>query len=218
MSSDRVQAGVTLLHDGLTTLHTAAGPHATEADRVAVLSGLAAAEHHLHRVTVDTVAALQRDGSFTAHGQRSVTAISELLGVEHRDARRIVLAAEQICPRVDLQGQILPALLPATAAAFGSGLASLRQVEVIARLMSSPTAQRLPTDVHADAEVQIAAMAADTTPAALRAWAVELLELLDQDGAQPDGREPEPVNEMFLTRNPHGSGGRIKGRIDDADL
>jgi Domain of unknown function (DUF222)/HNH endonuclease len=218
MSGDDVQAGVTLLHDGLTALHDAAGPHGSETDRVAVLSGLAAVEQHLHRVTVDTVAALQRDGSFAAHGQRAVTAVSELLGIEARDARRIVLVAEQVCPRVDLQGQILPAVLPATAAAFHAGAVSLRQVEVIARLMNSPTAQRLSPDVHADAEAQIAAMAVDTTPAALRTWAVELLELLDQDGAKPDDREPALVNEMFLNPNPDGPGGRITARFDDADL
>ncbi len=144
MSGDNsVQNGVTLLRDGLTALHDAAGPHGTETDRIAVLAGLGAAEQHMHRVIVDTVAALQRDGSFTAHGQKPVTALCDLLGVEHRDARRIITAADHVCPRVDLQGQVLPPLLPATAAAFQTGAASLRHVEVVAKLMGSPAAQRL---------------------------------------------------------------------------
>ncbi len=218
MSGDDVQTGVTQLHQGLTTLRAATGPHGSETDRIAALSGLADVEHQMHRVVVDTVAALQRDGTFTAHGQRPVTAVSELLGVEHRDARRIITAADHVCPRADLQGQVLPPLLPATAAAFESGAASLRHVEVVAKLIGNPTARRLSPETLAGAEIQIAAMATDTAPAALHTWGVELLELLDQDGAEPDDREPEPVDEMFLTPNPNGAGGRIKGRIDSADL
>ena len=218
MNGDEVQTGVTLLQQGLTTLHDAAGPHGSEIDRIAVLAGLGAVEQQMHRVIVDTVAALQRDGSFTAHGQKPVTALCDLLGLEHRDARRIVTAAEHVCPRVDLQGQILPARLPATAAAFHDGAIGLGHVEVITRVLDSPPARRLPPATVADAEQQIAAMATATTPTALRAWAVELLELLDQDGAEPDDSEPAPTNEMFLRPNPHGPGGRITARIDDAEL
>ena len=43
--------------------------------------------------------------------------------------------------------------------------------------------------------------------------------MLDQDGAEPDDdREPEQVNELLLTRNRNGSGGRLKGRFDSAAL
>ncbi len=218
MRTEHVQNGVTQLHHELTTLHTIGGPHGTETDRTAVLSGLAAVEQHLHRVVVDMVAGLQRDGSFTAHGQRPVPAVADLLGVEPRDARRIIVAADHVCSRVDLQGQVLPPLLPATADAFASGQVSLRHVETIAKLMGSPAAHRLSPETLAEAEVQIAAVAADHLPPALYRWGVELLELLDQDGAEPDDREPEPVDELFLTRNPNGAGGKIKGRIDSADL
>ena len=218
MSGDDVQTGVTQLHQGLTTLRAATGPHGSETDRIAVLSGLADVEHQMHRVVVDTVAALQRDGSFTAHGQRPVTAVSELLGVEHRDARRIITAADHVCPRVDLQGQVLPPLLPATAAAFESGAASLRHVEVVAKLMGSPAAHGCPPKRWPARKSRSPPWPPTPPPPPCYSWGVELLELLDQDGAEPDDREPEPVDEMFLTPNPDGAGGRIKGRIDSADL
>ena len=70
-------------------------------------------------------------------------------GSKPLEARRIVTAAEQACPRTDLHGQVLPPLLPGAAAAFAAGTASLRHVEVIARLLAGPAAQRLPLDTPA---------------------------------------------------------------------
>jgi hypothetical protein len=45
-----------------------------------------------------------------------------------------------------------------------------------------------------------------------------LVEALDQDGAAPDDRMPTLVNELRLTRNPNGAGGKLKGRFDDAAM
>src|SRR4051794_21449316 len=70
------------------------------------------------------VGAWRRGGVFARLGQRPVPALADLLGVEHVEARRAVTAAEQVMPRTDLQGQLLPARLPATAAAFAAGAAS----------------------------------------------------------------------------------------------
>ena len=102
----------------------------------------AAVERAAQQVGVHAVAALRRRGVFAQLGQRPVTALADLLGIEHVEARRVVIAAEQVIPRVDLQGQVLPAELPATADAFAAGTASLRHVEVIARLMGGAAAAR----------------------------------------------------------------------------
>src|SRR5437773_1467737 len=65
---------------------------------------------------------LIRRGAFTAHGYtRPEYAIADLLGWDRRPARRRVRLAEQVCPRTTLDGQPLPALLPATAAVFAEG-------------------------------------------------------------------------------------------------
>jgi 5-methylcytosine-specific restriction protein A len=97
---------------------------------------------------------------------------------------------------------------------FADGRASLRHVEVIARVLDTPSARRLAPEQWAGAEAALAAKTADYTPTELQAWGSALVEALDQDGAEPADRPPAPVNELHLTRRA-GGGGKIKGRFDD---
>ena len=155
---------------------------------------------------------------FAEHGYKSaVQALSDLLGWERFEARRRVVAAEQVTPRTGLDGAVLPARLPATAEVFAAGRTGLRHVEVIARVLASKPAGRLSPEVWAGAEAQLAGKADVYTPTELQHWGTALVELLDQDGEQPDDRPPARVNELFLTRLPDG-GGKLKGRFDDAAM
>jgi hypothetical protein len=87
----------------------------------------------LDQIVVSAVGALQRRGTFAARGyENSVLALCDLLGLDRVEARPRVAAAEAVCERVGLDGQVLPAKLPATAAVFAAGRAGLRHVEVIA--------------------------------------------------------------------------------------
>jgi hypothetical protein len=129
-----------------------------------------------------------------------------------------VTAAQQVCEQVALDGTALPARLPATAAAFAEGGAGLRHVEVVARVLATPAAARLTPDQWAGAEAALAAKTGEYTPSELQAWGTALVEALDADGPEPDDRPPAPVNELHLTRNPHGAGGKLNGRIDDAAM
>ncbi|MGE3289287.1 MAG: DUF222 domain-containing protein [Pseudonocardia sp.] len=109
-----------------------------------------------------------------------------------------------------------PARPTATAERFAAGDCSARQVETIARVLDSPAARRLPPQVWAAAETELAAKSGDYSPADLQAWGTALVEQLDQDGPQPGDRpDPPGINELFLTRHPGGAGDRIKGRFDD---
>ena len=128
----------------------------------------------------------------------------------------MVAAAEQAVARVDLLGQPLPAQLPATAAAFEGGEIGLQHVTVLHRLLTSQSASRLAPEVHADAERELAGLAGVFTPSELRSLGAQLLDRLDQDGAEPDEGGPEQVNELFLTPDRVGGGGRLKGRFDPA--
>jgi hypothetical protein len=209
-----------LLRDVLVELSAVEFDPADSADDDGLIELLrvgAAVERAVQRVGVQAVAALQRRGVFARLGQRPVTALADLLGVEHVEARRVVTAAEQVVPRADLQGQVLPARLPATAEAFAAGAASLRHVEVIARLMGGAAASRLTPDTRQSLEQQLAAQVGTYTPTVLRDWGATLLNLLDQDGARPDERDPREGNELRLTRDPHG-GGWVKGRFTDAAM
>ena len=206
-----------LLVQAADALLEAAGS-SSDAELVALLGTCESVVRRLDRVTVDAVAALDRRGVFAEHGYRSaVQALSDLLGWERFEARRRVTAAEQVTPRTGLDGSVQPARLPATAAVFAAGRTGLRQVEVIARVLGSKPAGRLSPQVWAGAEAQLAGKADVYTPHELHEWGTALVELLDQDGEQPDDRAPARVNELLLTRLPDG-GGKVKGRFDDAAM
>jgi 5-methylcytosine-specific restriction protein A len=190
----------------------------SDVELVALLSTCENVVRRLDRVTVDAVAVLERRGVFAERGYKSAAAaLSDLLGWERFEARRRVVAAEQVTPRVGLDAAVLPARLPATAAVFADGRASLRHVETITRVLGTAAAARLSPEQWAGAEAQLAAKADVYNPSELQAWGTALVEALDQDGVEPDDRPAGGVNELHLTRLPSG-GGKIKGRFDDAAM
>ena len=90
-----------------------------DAELIAILARCESAVRRLDRVTVAAVAGLERRGVFAERGYKSAAAaLADLLGWERFEARRRVVAAEQVTPRVGLDGALLPARLPATAAVF----------------------------------------------------------------------------------------------------
>ena len=68
----------------------------------------------------------------------------------------------------------------------------MRHVEVIARVLGGKPAGRLSPEQWAGAEAQLAAKAEVYTPSELQQWGAALVELLDQDGAEPDDRPEIP--------------------------
>src|SRR6185312_8729582 len=158
---------------------------------------------------------VQRRGAFAAAGHKKPdSAVASLLTVERGRAREIVRAADHVAAQVDQQGQVLPPLMPAMAAAFARGAASLHQVDLIARLRSQPAARRIPIHAWASIEEQIAAVSDTSTPTELLQFGKELVNAYDHDGDDPDDREPVQVNELRLTRLP-GGGGKISGVFTD---
>src|SRR4051812_22086921 len=140
-------------------------------DVVALLSVCEQTARRLDRITVEAVSVLERRGVFAERGYSSpARALSDLLGWERFEARRRVVAAEQVADRVGLDGAVLPARLPVTAAVFDAGRCGLRHVEVIARVLGSAPARRLAPQVWAGAEEQMAGKAAVHTPSELQAW------------------------------------------------
>ena len=217
MTESPTAAAQRLLLQAVDALAAATGS-AGDAELVALLTTCEAATRRLDRITVDAVAALERRGVFADRGYKSpVQALADLLGWERFEARRRVVAAEQVTPRTGLDGAVLPARLPATAEVFTSGRTSLRHVDVIARLLASKPAGRLSPEQWAGAEAQLAAQADRYTPHELYQWGRALIELLDQDGEEPDDRPSVQVNELLLTRLPDGRG-TLKGRFDDAAM
>ena len=191
----------------------------SDAELVAVLGRCEVTARRSDRLSVRATAALERRGVFAERGyQSAAAALSDLLGWERPEARRRVVAAEQVVERTGLGGAVLPARLPATAEVFAAGQASLRHVEVIARVLGSACAERLTPEQWAGVEEQLAAKADTYTPTELHTWGSALVELLDQDGTEPDDDHvPVQTNELHLTRLADG-GGKLRGRFDDAAM
>ena len=216
--SDRLATVHRLLIEAADELRAAAGPAASDDELLSVLTLCEGVTRQVDRVAVDAVASLQRRGVFAERGYRNPTcALADLLGWERFQARRRVTVAEHVCERVGLDGVVLPARLPATAAVFDTGAAGLRHVEAIATVLASVSAGRLSPPVWAAAETQLAAKAAVYTPAELVRWGAALVESLDADGPEPDDRPPVQVNELRLHRRRDG-GGTLKGQFDDPAL
>ena len=212
------------------TVHAAAGRLVQEAEAlagvvvsagddelVALLPAAEAVARRLDRLVVEAVATLQRRGVFSERGYRStVGALVDLVGWDRFEAHRRVVAAEQVCPRVGLDGAVLPPRLPATAGVFVDCLIGLRHVEVVTKILGSEAAGRLAPEVWAGTEEILAEHAGRHTPAELHKFATQLITTLDQDGPEPRD-DPLPVNELFLTPARDG-GGTITGRFGDAAL
>ena len=219
MSENRVLDTRGVLRGAVDQAAALAEPAATDDELISLLTVCEEVGRQLDRITVSSTALLQRRGAFVDRGYRNpALALSDLLGWDRFESRRRFTAAEQVFPRIGLDGTPVPARLPATAGKFGSGRVGLRHVEVIARLMNGPEASRLDPDVWAGVEAQLAEKADCYTPTELQGWGHQLLTVLDQDGPEPDDTPPPPVNELHL--RPHGGrgGGTLAGRLDDAAL
>jgi 5-methylcytosine-specific restriction protein A len=201
-----------LLEQAVAELTAVCGPHAPDAELLSVLATCEGATRLLERVFVVALADLQRRGTFAERGYKSATtALTDLCGMAWADAQRRVSVAEQAVERVGIDASVLPAKLPATAKVYAAGDCSLRQVEVVAKVLASPPARRLAPPVWAAAEEQLAAKAGEYSPADLQVWGAALVETLDQDGVEPEKHGPAQVNELFLSRNPHGPEGGSRG-------
>ncbi len=182
------------------------------------LQACTAATRRLDHIGVETTATVQRRGVFTERGYRSTaTALADLLRCDRRHARRQAVVAAEVCTRTGLDGATLPPRLQATATVFASGEIGIDHAEVVADLLGSRPAERLDPDTWAAAEVQLAEQATTCTPSELRTWGTQLVEMLDQDGPEPDERPDPEINELRIVRHRNRPGGTIRARFDDAE-
>ncbi len=207
-----------LLDEAIGAFAAAVGPTSSDDELLSVPALCSGLVRRLDRLSVSTISTLQRRGIFSGRGYRNpISALTDLLGCDRPEARRQVVAAEQVCPRIGLDGSESPARLPATAARFTDGRLGIGHVDVIAKLLDKPEARRLSPEVWAGAEAELADKATCYTPGELYAYGMALITALDQDGAEPDEAAPPPVNELHLRPHRDG-GGSIVGRFDDAAL
>jgi hypothetical protein len=211
VSENAVAVAGRALQAGVGSLRAAADSAASDESRIAALSVCESVTRRLEQLQVEVVAGLVRDGVFAARSYRSpAQAVADLLGCDTVVARRRVRVAEDVCPRTSLDGQVLPARLPATGAVFAAGVIGVRHVEVIAEALRSPAARRLEPQVWAAAEEKLAEQASSYRPNELAVFALDLITALDQDGPGEREDEPPQVNELHVSART----GKVKGQLD----
>jgi 5-methylcytosine-specific restriction protein A len=200
----------------LAILDAARAPSTPAAEKVEVFRDYGIAHDQLDTRGVLMIADMTREGIFSDAGYpKPQYAVADLWSWDQRPARRRVQVADQVCPRIGLDGQVLPPHFPTTGAVMGEGRIAVAHAEAIVTVLNGPCARRLCAETWAGAEEQIAQYAATThaTPSEVAAFAKQLVGMLDQDGPEPP-EEPEQVNELYRTRNRRGTGGRIRGELD----
>ena len=114
-----------------------------------------------------------------------LVALSDVLRISRREARRRLRDAEQLAPRITLTGQPVPPVLPATAKAWDAGVLDGEHLTVIQTFIRD-----LPADINPDevakAEEFLAEKAAELRPDQLEKLATRLAITLNPDGKFSD--------------------------------
>ena len=114
-----------------------------------------------------------------------LVALSDVLRISRREARRRLRDAEQLAPRVTLTGQPVPPVLPATAKAWDAGVLDGEHLTVIQTFIRDLPADIAPDEV-AKAEEFLAEKAAELRPDQLEKLATRLAITLNPDGKFSD--------------------------------
>ena len=117
--------------------------------------------------------------------------LAGMLRLSATEAGMRVAHAAQLTARRTVSGEVLPPVLPNTAAALAAGEIGPAQVRVIVETMSAIPAS-VSVEQREAAEADLARYARSFNPASLHKIARHLLAHLDQDGPQPC-EEPEPA-------------------------
>jgi hypothetical protein len=174
------------------------------------------AAHQAYYRRLERIAHLDRLGLAHLTGDRSTARLlQENWRVDPATAGRWCDEAEDLAPRMTLQGQPLPPRLPCTATVLASGEISPEHVAIIRRTMTKIDRMEHvdPAEVPA-ADAYLAEKATLFPPATLRRLADALLRKLDPDGAAPD-EDADLFDDLKMTSGQDGTL-EMRIRIHDA--
>jgi hypothetical protein len=162
-------------------LSTVAFDDASVAELLEVQSALETVNRRVPAIQHRVMAAVKAQSSPGELGARSwADALGIRLRISHTEACRRLSEGELLGPRRSVTGEPLEPVYPGTAAALARGELTGEHVRIITHTM-----KKIPSVVddrtRADAETDLAAVAAVQTPEALRKAAALLLELLDPE-------------------------------------
>ncbi|HEY2190797.1 MAG TPA: DUF222 domain-containing protein [Actinomycetospora sp.] len=164
---------------------------------------------------------LAGSGAWEATGHRKpARLVEELCRVDPAHAHRLVVHSEHVLATVTLTGHDVPPRLPHAARLAAAGAIGEEHLRVLVR--ARERVERIPgiePRQLAEAEELLAESARSLSPCALERVVEQLLARLDPDGAPPE-EEPEPADELLVTRRRDGTlafTGRVHG-IADVEL
>jgi hypothetical protein len=145
-----------------------------------------------HSIMLDVVAEADARGIAGRTGFGTTPRmLSAMLRISAAEARTRTEHAAMVGPRRAMTGEILPARLPATAAALAAGQIGTGQLRVITETMVlMPTS--VPEPARERVEMELAGHARDFDPRRLRIIAQRMLDVLDPDGPEP-ADDPTPL-------------------------
>jgi hypothetical protein len=140
--------------------------------------------------------------------------LAAMLDLSAGQARVRVREAEQVTTRRTLTGEVLPARLPATAAALAGGAIGIGQLKVITQTMAALPSTVSPPD-RDWAEATPAEHAQNVDPHRLRVIARRIIDQLDPDGPAPgEPEDPCPAAGELHIRDRRDGGISLEGWLD----
>jgi hypothetical protein len=152
----------------------------------------------------------QQAGPVTGFGT-TAHLVAGVLNLSTSEAKARVEQAQLLTSRQSLTGEVLPPVLPSTAAELAAGVIGLAHVRVITAVMRCIPPGTHP-EITAQAEETLAHAARRFDPAALTRIGERLLAHLDPDGTEP-ADEPEQLRELRVRTRPDGTV-TLNGKLD----
>src|SRR5882757_9344882 len=160
------------------------------------------------------VAAVEVGGEPARYAQPSTAVfLREQLRLTRGEAKRRVDLAHAITPGLAFTGEVLPASLPALAAAIGTGLVSADHAQVVLETMDKlPSRAR---EAHGPVvEAEMVQAAGQVTPGDLEKLAVDIMGRADPDGVLRDVEYAHTHRSLRLTKNRGRAGGRLTADLN----
>jgi hypothetical protein len=168
----------------------------------------------MYAVSLAVTAELDTRGVARSRGATSTAVLlRQVLRISPRQARHRIADAHQVCSRVTVTGEVLPPVLPATAAAVQSGMLSEQHVQVIRQ-----TVRDLPAHTADETRIWVETTLADQAthldPIDLGKAALRIRAHLDPDGSLADERQAVARRELTFTPDLDGTV-LLRGRLDN---
>ena len=158
-----------------------------------------------HASVLAVLAEARARGLDSRAGYRSLAElVKHVVRVDTGEAKRWVAQASALFPTVTPTGAVVDAALPVVAAAVAEGVLSPTHLDVLVGAMAS---------LPAEAEQILVDVARSTEPAGVRSVAAGIRARLDQDGPEPDDREPTQASNVLHLRTKTDGRVEFSGRL-----